>query len=154
MTDESVPVELRCSECGAVHSADARRCVSCGAPLVQECPACGAENPLGAARCQTCGQALELVDELFARITSSRAGWLSDVRQEAGGMKAEAEAASQARLEAMWAEEAERQEELAAARAERERQQRILVMVAVGVAVVVVLAVLVTLLLTAGNPGP
>jgi hypothetical protein len=97
---------------------------------------------------------LELVDKLFARVTSGRAGWLRDVQQEAAGMKAEAEAASQARLEAMWAEELERQRELAEARAERERQQRILLMVAVGIAVVVVMAVVVTLLLTAGTPGP
>ena len=154
MTDEPVPVELTCSECGAVHSADAWKCVSCGAPLVRECPACGAGNPLDAAQCQTCGQALELVDKLFARVTSGRADWLRDVQQEAAGMKADAEAASQARLEAMWAEETERQKGLAEARIEQERQQRIILMVAVGVAVVVILAVVVTLLLTAGNAGP
>jgi len=47
---------LPCPQCGSDNDKSARRCVSCGTPLVSStsCPACGAQLPPGASICPRC----------------------------------------------------------------------------------------------------
>ena len=145
---ESQPSEsLQCPECGAAAAPDARFCSSCGTTLLRDCPACGAPNKLGARECTSCGQRLEILDTLFDRLTTDRAKWLNQLQQEAPAVKVQAEEASQARLQEMWALEAQRREELQQALIAREHQQRILVIAIVIAVAAVLVAVLVTLAL-------
>lgn len=146
--------ERVCPLCGAAYEPGARRCPSCGFDLVRECPACGAVNPLLAHKCLVCGQELEILDALFDRVTGTRGGWLRQVHEEAPDIKAQEEAASQARLAEMWAAEERRRETLAQAQAERERQERIIVAVVVAVVAIVIVAVLVTLVIVTRSPAP
>ncbi|MEP7060296.1 MAG: zinc-ribbon domain-containing protein, partial [Actinomycetota bacterium] len=48
-----------CPACGVENQADARFCMSCGAPLPRVCPSCGAPAPEGARFCSSCGTALD-----------------------------------------------------------------------------------------------
>jgi ribosomal protein L40E len=144
--------EQTCPFCGAVHEPGARTCPSCDADLFRECPTCGASNPVIARQCLTCGQEMEILEALFARVTGTRAEWLRQVREEAPAVKAQEEAASQARLAEMWAAEKRRREDMARVRAERDRQQRILVTVTVAVVVVVVVVILVALAIATLRP--
>ena len=50
---------LACPSCGTEHSAGARFCSACGAPLHGTCPRCGSEQPASAAFCSACGVALQ-----------------------------------------------------------------------------------------------
>lgn len=52
-------MNLVCVSCGAEHSASARFCSECGAPLNRVCPSCGIEQPATAAFCAACGIALQ-----------------------------------------------------------------------------------------------
>jgi t-SNARE complex subunit (syntaxin) len=98
---------------------------------------------------------MEILESLFARVTGTRAEWLRQVREGAPEVKAQEEAASQARLADMWAAEKRRREDLVQARAERDRQQRILVTVTVAIVVVVVVVILVALaIVTLRAPSP
>lgn len=148
------PPERACPVCGAAYEPGAHRCPSCGAEMVRECPACGAPNPLLARKCLACGQRLEILEALFERVTGTRGGWLRQVRQEAPAIKAQEEAASQARLAEMWATEARRRETLAQARVEQKRQERTIVAVAIAVVVIVIIAVLVALAIMTSGPAP
>lgn len=55
-----------CPKCGADNDRKNRRCVSCGAVLVQEeeslCPSCGKPHPAGAQFCPNCGHPLGAKD--------------------------------------------------------------------------------------------
>jgi len=56
---EKIQRQGRCPNCGAVMSADARFCVSCGTKMPEEpkaetCPQCGAARVPGARFCTTC----------------------------------------------------------------------------------------------------
>jgi predicted amidophosphoribosyltransferase len=131
-----------CPDCGAMHDASVHYCPSCGADLVRECRACGAQNPPAARKCTACGQDLGMLETLFTRVTGDVADWLREQRDQAPALKAQQEAASQARLAAMWAAEARRQEALAEAQAERDRQQRVMWIVAVVVLVIFAICIL------------
>jgi type IV secretory pathway component VirB8 len=92
---------------------------------------------------------------MFARLTRSTPDQLRRVRQTGATIKAKEEAASEARLAKMWAEEERRREELAHARAERARQERLAVAVALGVgAIVVVIAIIVAIITTGSASVP
>lgn len=149
-----VPPERACPVCGATHEPDARRCSFCGVDLVRECPACGASNPLPARKCLTCGQRLEILEPLFDRVTGKTADWLRQMREGAPAIKAQEEAASQARLTEMWAIEAHRCEALELAQAERERQERTIIAVIATVVVLIIVAMLVVLVITSSGPSP
>ncbi len=145
---EDLHSERTCYFCGAVYEPDALHCSSCGADLVRECPACGAPNPLVARKCLVCGQEMEILESLFSRVTGTRTDWLRQVREEAPGVKAQQEAASQVRLAEMWSAEVRRREDLARAQAERDRQQRIIITVTVAIVAIVIVVVLVALAIT------
>jgi t-SNARE complex subunit (syntaxin) len=83
-----------------------------------------------------------MLETLFTRVTGDVADWLREQRDQAPALKAQQEAASQARLAAMWAAEARRQEALAEAQAERDRQQRVMWIVAVVVLVIFAICIL------------
>ena len=76
-----------CPSCGADNLESAKRCVSCGSPLVQEssqtgnfnvCPSCGAQVALGAAFCSSCGASLQQQ----AKKVCSRCGTTVDPNQK------------------------------------------------------------------------
>jgi ribosomal protein L40E len=150
-----VPSGQTCPLCGATHDPGAYQCPSCGADLVRKCPACGAPNPLSARKCLACGQGLQILESLFARVTGATADRLRKVREEAPAIKAQEEAASQARLAEMWATERERREALARAQAERERQERIIAVVTIIVVALVIAVVIIALAITTrSTPSP
>jgi type VI protein secretion system component VasF len=90
-----------------------------------------------------CGQALDIVDAMFNRLTSSTVDQLHRVREGGMSAKAREEEASEDRLAEMWAEEERRRQALAQARAERERQERVMINVALGVVAFIVLVAIV-----------
>ncbi|MDY6875520.1 MAG: zinc ribbon domain-containing protein [Chloroflexota bacterium] len=149
-----VPPEQVCPVCGAAYEPDAHRCPSCGAEMVRECPNCGAPNSLLARQCRACGQRLEILDTLFDRVTGTRADWLHQVREEAPTIKAQEEAASQARLAEMWVTEEHRRETLAQAQGEQKRQERFIITVAIALVVIVIFAGLVALAIMTRGPAP
>ncbi|MBL7064643.1 MAG: zinc ribbon domain-containing protein [Anaerolineae bacterium] len=146
--------ERTCPQCGMAYEPGVYRCPSCGADLERECPVCGALNPPLAPECLACGQRLEILGPLFDRVTGTRTDWLNQAREEASGIKAQEEAASQTRLAEMWATESSRREDLAQAQTERDRQERIIVAVTVVAVVLVIIVVLITLIIVTGGPAP
>jgi type IV secretory pathway component VirB8 len=88
---------------------------------------------------------------MFARLTKSMPDQLRRVRQTGATIKAEEEAASEARLAKMWAEEERLREELTQARAERSRRERLAVALAVGVGAIVVVIAIVAAILATGS---
>jgi len=121
-----------------------------------ECPNCGsssfATNPDGSVMCNYCHAVYEppggqVLDQLFERVTTTRTDWLRQVREEASAIKAQDEAASQARLAEMWATDERRREAIAQARAERDRQQRVMWSVALVVIVIFVVLVIVAIVI-------
>jgi len=133
----------QCDRCGTAYELTVRHCPTCGVELVGECPICGTLNPLDAAKCLVCGQTLDAADQMFARLTRSTATQLRRTRELGADIKALEEAASEAQLAKMWAEEEARQAELAQARAERQRQERLMITIAIGVAAIIVVAAIV-----------
>jgi len=98
---------------------------------------------------------MEILDSLFARMTGTWADWLRQAREGAPVIKAQEEAASQARLADMWAAETRRRDALAQARAERDRQQRIIVTVTVSIVALVIVAILIALaIVMSRTPSP
>lgn len=139
-----------CHRCGTAQESTARRCPTCGVELVRKCPVCGTLNPLDASECLVCQQTLNAVDYMFARLTRNTAAQLRRTRELGIDVKALQEAASKARLDKMWAEEEERQAELAQARAERQRQGRLMITIAIGVAAMMVIAAIVAAIVLGG----
>jgi hypothetical protein len=109
---------------------------------------------LDAAKCLVCQQTLDAIDQMFARLTRSTAAQLRNTRELGADVKALEEAASEARLAKMWAEEEARQAELAQARAERQRQERMMITIAIGVVAVIVIAAIVAAILLGSNSAP
>lgn len=146
--------ERTCPVCGTACEPGAYRCPSCGADLERECPVCGAPNPPLAHECLACGQRLEILGSLFDRVTGTRTDWLNQAREEASGIKAQEEAASQTRLAEMWATESSRREDLAQAQVERDRQERIIVAVTVAAVALVIIVVIIMLVIVTGGSAP
>jgi hypothetical protein len=98
-----------------------------------------------------------ILGSLFERVTSTRSGWLDEVREEATELKAQQEAIADAQLAEMWEIERRRREAMAQAQAERDRQQR-LILTAIGiVAALCIIAVVIALasgMLQGPSPHP
>jgi hypothetical protein len=109
---------------------------------------------LDAAKCLACRQTLDAVDQMFARLTRSTATRLRRTRELGADIKALEEAASEARLAKMWAEEEERQAELARARVERQRQERLMITIAIGVAAIILIAAIIAVIVLGGGAAP
>lgn len=149
------PPRRQCATCGAPYEPGAASCPSCGAKLVRQCPICGAVNPLEMSRCLVCHRTLDVTEEMFARLTRSTPDQLRRARKIGAEVKARQEAASDARLEKLWAKEERRQTRLARARAEQQRQERLVVTVALGVvAVVMVVAIALAVIIGSSRPLP
>ena len=149
-----VPSDRVCPVCGAAYDSATRRCLSCDADLSRKCPACSALNPPFARECLACGQRLEILDSLFTRVTGMGARWLGEVRNGSPAIKAQQEAASQARLAGMWGDEMRRREALAQAEAERDRQESIIVTATViVVAIFIVVGIVALAIAIVGAPG-
>ena len=147
---ETFTSDIACPNCGHTsltpQSGGILVCDNCQASYAlpeRECPSCGAQNPLQAHQCLACGQELDIVDAMFSRLTSSTGDQLRRVREGGVSAKAREEAASEARLAEMWAEEERRRQELAQARAERERQERVMINIALGVVAFIVLVAII-----------
>lgn len=150
-----LPPTGACQGCGSAYEPDGRWCPACGVELARDCPACGALIPLATGQCLVCGQPLDVVDAMFTRLLRTTPDRLRRVRQAGATIKAQEEAASEARLAKMWAEDERRRQELAHARAERLRRERLGVALVVGVGVIVVVMAVVIASLAAGSaPGP
>jgi len=142
---------VECDRCGTAYKLTTRRCPTCGAALVCECPVCGTLNPLMAIKCLVCQQTLDAVDQMFARLTRSTTAQLHRTRELGADIKDLEEAASEARLAKMWAEEEERRAELAQARAERQRQERLMITIAIGVVAIIVITAIVAAIVLGGG---
>jgi hypothetical protein len=98
-----------------------------------------------------------ILGSLFERVTSTRSGWLDEVREEATELKAQQEAIADTQLAEMWEIERQRREALARAQAERDRQQR-LILTAIGIiAALCIIAVIIALVsgaLQGSSPFP
>ena len=139
--------ERVCSQCGTVNESDARQCISCGQKLQEPCVRCGALNWVHASRCKSCGALLDMLEHIAARRAETTAERLHHFQAEMPALKEEAERASQARLDAMWAKERARMEALAKARAEQQRQERLIWTLAVAGIGIVFIALLVLALI-------
>jgi len=137
-----------CPRCETINVPDARYCVSCGEKLREPCVRCGSLNWVHAARCQHCGAALDLLEHIVLRHAETTAERLQRLQAEMPALKEEAERASQARLEKMWAQERERQAALAKAKAEQQRQERMLLIGAVAAVAVMLIIILILGLLS------
>jgi hypothetical protein len=152
-----VPPEQDCPDCGTPHEPNARRCISCGADLLRPCLACGALNSWAVPRCLVCGQEMGILGSLFDRVTSTRGGWLDELREEATELKARQEAVADAQLAEMWEIERRRREAMARAQAERDRQLRVIFTVVGIIAALGIVALVVALALDSlqgQNPFP
>lgn len=125
-----------------------------------DCPNCGqaqlrqtADSTL---KCPNCGSEyapppLNVVDNIFERAKLQKMDRFTQRAEGMAELKAREEADSQQRLEAMWAEERKRQEQLAAQLTERKRQeQQMMRSILIGVAVVS-LALLIILIVSAAK---
>jgi hypothetical protein len=152
-----VPPEQACPDCGTPHEPNARRCVSCGADLLRPCLACGALNSWAVPRCLVCGREMGILGSLFNRVTSTRGGWLDEVREEATELKAQQEAVADTQLAEMWEIERRRREAMARAQAKRDRQLRVIFTVIGFIAAFGIIALVVALALETlqgQNPYP
>lgn len=94
----------------------------------------------------------DFVDSLIERHQEDTADHLNRRMREAQGLKAAEEASSQRRLEAMWAQENERQRVLAKAKAEQQaREKRLLRYVFVGAAVIIIAVIILSVVLASAN---
>src|ERR1041384_33886 len=119
-----------CPRCERVNPAGAEHCEICRQVLTRVCPNCQSKNWSGADRCTQCGQSLDALEFVARR-------WLTDVRseqqQQAPGIKAQEEAASQRRMAQMLEMEERRQHALnEAARLQAGREGRPLAWVVIG----------------------
>lgn len=131
--------ERVCPQCGAVNEQDTRQCVSCGQRLREPCVRCGTLNWVHASHCRSCGALLNVLEHIAARRAETTAERLHRFQAGMPALKQEAERASQARLDAMWAKERARMEALAQARAEQQRQERLIwTLAAVGIGIVLI----------------
>ena len=140
--------ERVCSRCDTVNEMNARYCASCGETLREPCPRCGALNWAQAPHCRGCGAALDVLEKIAARRVETTAQRLQRIQAEMPTLKEEAERASQARLDKMWAQERVRLESLAKAKSEQRRQERLILTIA-AVALAVMVIVILTLALFA-----
>jgi len=84
----------------------------------------------------------DTLDSILKRAQERTADRLDQRMQEAGGIKAQEESASQRRLEEMWMREHERQRQIAQSQAEQRRQEQMLVRyVLIGAAIIVVIVI-------------
>jgi hypothetical protein len=148
-----VSPEQTCPDCGTPHESDAHRCMSCGADLLRPCLTCGALNSWAVPRCLVCGQEMGILGSLFDRVTSTRSGWLEEVREEATELKTQQEAVADAQLAEMWKIERRRREAVARAQAERNRQQR-LVFTVIGIVAALSIIVIIVFLVIGALRGP
>jgi len=145
--------DLRCPVCGSTelqNNGDIVTCAQCGTEIelpTWVCPECGATNQPGTSICSYCGHAFDLVGSVIHTRLMTPAARLELVRQRAGTLKQEAEAASEERMRRMWEEEEERRARLAQARAERARQEQRMLIGTIIFAAVMFLCVLLYVLL-------
>ncbi len=118
--------ERTCPHCQAINEQDARRCVSCGEVLRKPCSRCGALNWVQASHCSTCGASLDMLEHIALRRAETTAARLRRLQEEAPMIKEEAERASQARLERMWADDRTRLDALAKDKARQRTQEQII----------------------------
>ncbi len=142
-----------CPACGLPCRISDYQCPRCGAEISRPCPHCGALNPPETTTCLVCRQEVGVLGPLFERVVRRRGDWLDETRTEAERIKAQEEAASQARMAQMWEIEERRLEALARARAERERQHRILWAITAVIFLIIVVFIIAMTVLTA-HSGP
>lgn len=148
------PPNGECARCGTPHALGDRRCSNCDAELARECPVCGTLNPLEVRTCLVCRHGLTGIDKVFARLATGTPGQLRSARELGTQVKAKEEAASEARLAKMWAEEERRQAELVRQRTERQRRERLMITTAIGIAaVVVVVAIIAAVIISGSSPA-
>jgi ABC-type oligopeptide transport system substrate-binding subunit/class 3 adenylate cyclase len=61
---------MKCSNCSADNSADARFCQNCGQPLPAKCPTCGTPNASNAKFCKHCGAPLASIEPAADRLAA------------------------------------------------------------------------------------
>jgi len=136
-----------CPRCETVNEVEALACTGCGEKLKEACPRCGTFNWLQAPHCRQCGAALDLLEHIAARHAETTANRIVRQQSEMNALKAEAERASQARLQAMWARDNARLEAMDRDQARQQRQERLLWIIATTAVVLLLLCVLVASLL-------
>ena len=147
MQDQPIPARLECPGCGGSS-------FTAGPDDSFTCNSCHAVYILPERERQTRGQEPGMLDALFVRATTATTDWLQQQRDEAPAIKAQQEAASQARLAEMWAADERRREGLARAQAEHDRRQKIIVATTVALVAVFVIAAIVLAAFAASRTSP
>ena len=120
-----------CPNCGTYHGQPPVSCSHCGLGMTSRCPACGAQNWTGDDVCQSCGATLDLIGRLTAQADTEQRLQLQMRRARA--IKAQEEAAANARLARMLeAEEAEREALRQRLEAQQARERKILMVASIG----------------------
>jgi hypothetical protein len=96
-----------------------------------------------ASYCHDCGAALDVLEHIATRRAETTAERITRLQASMTPLKEEAERASQARLEKMWAKDRARMEALAKAKVEQERQERLLWTIAAAAIVALVIGIVV-----------
>jgi RNA polymerase subunit RPABC4/transcription elongation factor Spt4 len=125
-------------------------CQKCGMHFeLGLCPGCGALVSEGTDICPACGRALSYVPQVIDRHTDPRVPhWLADVRGQAEGLKSEAAAASDARMQAFEEIDRKREAKIEIAALARRRHDRIVL----GVALLLCAVILILCVMLASVP--
>jgi len=137
-----------CPYCETPNDQDASFCRKCGVTLTQRCPHCNTVNWIDDEHCVQCGATLGVLEWIIRRDNLGVAGRLNEQMDEAGQIKANETAASQARMERMLAEEREMREALRLRLIEQRAQEKKALTIVLSVAGVVLLIILITALIT------
>jgi predicted amidophosphoribosyltransferase len=123
-----------CPHCGTYQSQPESACQRCGLSMRVRCPHCESDNWQGDDLCQICGTPLDTLSQITKRVSTSER--LRTQMAAAQHVKAEADAAAEARMQRMLAEERAFREELQwrkAAQQEHERKMLTIVLVVSGI---------------------
>ena len=135
-----------CPNCGTYHSQPPASCSNCGLGMTARCPSCNVPNWTGDEICQQCGADLDLIARLTAQ--ASTAERLHVQMNRAHAIKAQEEAASNARLAHMLEEEkAEREALRRRLEAQQAQEQKMLKIVIIGAGLLLVILIVYALVL-------
>lgn len=135
-----------CPYCETRNDQDAGFCRKCGVALTRRCAHCNTVNWIDDEQCIQCGAALDILEWIVRRDNLGVAGRLNEQMDEAGQIKADETAASQARMERMLAEERDMREALRLRLIEQRAQEKKALTIVLSVAGVVLLIIVIVAL--------
>ncbi len=135
-----------CPHCGTYHSRPESACQRCGLSMRVRCPNCERDNWQGDDVCQTCGTPIDTLSHITKRLNT--ADRLRAQMADARHVKAEADAAAEARMRRMLAEERAFREDLQRRKAAQQEQERKMLTIVLVVSGILIFALLLYTLIT------